>query len=739
LASSFVSYTIEVLSRLSAANIQPLTIEVGSLACHQFQLSPDGRANIKHAIESLQSHSSIADALWFGFGLRHVAHSMSITEGGFKCLAIGAALSEFYPVDIGAEIMRELANSLHAPADKTPSVLQWAEMMKSCAGVLARTDFGILLGMFQRNVRVHYPSDLDEEQSLWATPSSIAKTLQGIASVSRGETVSIEIRGNRVICWLAVLCHWYFSLKVEIRDLDDVVLFAEEEGGDVQVKFVFQPQDSAETGAPADTSSLDVVRKVYVLDNSRILTKTAMEQYISLGRAPWESIFQSTFGPDFEELIQHQQQSLGVILGSASRILLAIVSADEALPACMPCHWPLYHTSSFGRGFLEFLSDQFPELSALRKTMHSALRTTLQEAKTAYENQKNILKMHCKCPSCDQSSRTKRYESFCRVLMVETIIVLALRLSETHVVSGLHLKTGSVLSIYYNQGGIQSNPNTLLCNHTSLTTVVDWNEALGPFELCIRSFFDNSPEMALGQCLRLFSSSEANQSCGIAVAKDGICCYRNILHSGPSDDPDESRVICIMPGTIEYKSHPYSLISDDTNLDYRLESMDEVHDAPLEAITLYDKLDAYLAETTQGLKMRFQMTSTKDPSLGRIILMPGKFLGTAANAKGWVQCSNSHCRFVGERPKGDNVSMDLLGKRLRLIQGDKHVRSVALVLASLHAFFCVSRKTECLQCCLKTATGDIISRHYPRDLPLLVLDDDMERLSNEIFIISSSV
>lgn len=132
LASRTASFTIDVLSRLSAANVDPYTLEVGRAISKQFSISRDGRKNVSDAVEKLSSHSAFGNVLWFGFGVRHVVRILPSTDEGLTCLALCGLLADYYDEDTASEVLHELVkksassraiHTLSPPVEKLDPVL----------------------------------------------------------------------------------------------------------------------------------------------------------------------------------------------------------------------------------------------------------------------------------------------------------------------------------------------------------------------------------------------------------------------------------------------------------------------------------------------------------------------------------------------------------------------------------------------------------------------------------------
>ena len=161
------SFTLSVLSRFSAANVDLYTLEVGRIVSQRFEISSLGRDNVTNGLNGLVSYGILGDILWFGFGSRHVVRAMPSTSEGLMCLGLCGVLSEYYNENISPEVLHELVRILKAPPQLTPSILQWKALIRSCAGVFAKTTFGTLVEeMIQYNPYAWYHTLSQEERWL---------------------------------------------------------------------------------------------------------------------------------------------------------------------------------------------------------------------------------------------------------------------------------------------------------------------------------------------------------------------------------------------------------------------------------------------------------------------------------------------------------------------------------------------------------------------------------------------
>ncbi|KFY99779.1 hypothetical protein V500_01263 [Pseudogymnoascus sp. VKM F-4518 (FW-2643)] len=587
------SFTLSVLSRFSAANVDLYTLEVGRIVSQRFEISNLGRENVTNGLNGLVSYGIFGDILWFGFGSRHVVRAMPSTK-----------------------VLHELVRILKAPPQLTPSILQWKALIRSCAGVFAKTTFGTLVEeMIQYNPYAWYRTTESRgtvaTREGFATPKSISEALYGIVSISRGEQKSITISGGNDAGWLAAVAIWLFDLRIRICNAEDVQLFSNCGEQEPQVNIIFErrgsPIGNTSSGEHQTSQDLQCLDRTYVLEDATNLFKFRYKQHFTVsGRIPWNSLFKGVFGKDFETIITGHHQTLATTIGSAARLLRGIVNAEDEVPKKLISCWQTYVHGSYGQGFLRNILEWFPELESLKHGMEAAASKPFLDAKVRYEQQIEVLRLSCKCNICEPESLEDNLEMFCHVILVETILALCFAVSEMVVEDGLFPKRAGVEAIYRRQIA-KREKFTRQGNDFLRSALVD---ELGPFAYIYRDPPNPSEGLQLENCIELFTGFKYNQGEYTALAEEGICIYRSILN-GMSDDIEISGKIHILPGTIEYHGRPYTQVADYTG------SIGRVTYDMLEVVSQYTQVAMDIKETTQQLEVWFNITGT-----GNSVLQP---------------------------------------------------------------------------------------------------------------------
>ena len=223
--------SIGVLSRMSAAQVDPYTVVVGQKLGNLFQLTSTGRNRILLEISKLQSFQSLGKALSFGLGVNHLVRILLRTEEGQMCVAPRASLSEFYDKSIAAEILVEMVKTSRAPEDLRPSILEWEAFLDACGGVLAASPLPTLA---EKDMQLHSQHAILGFEPLVGTntnirgccsATSLAKALLVLAELTRGDLASFTIVGGADAGWLAAFAEWLFEFSIRIvsGDTGDVL------------------------------------------------------------------------------------------------------------------------------------------------------------------------------------------------------------------------------------------------------------------------------------------------------------------------------------------------------------------------------------------------------------------------------------------------------------------------------------------------------------------------------------
>jgi hypothetical protein len=114
--------------------------------------------------------------------------------------------------------MSEFADLNHVPGELSPSLAQWNQIVGSCAGCLANSEFS--------NVIHRYNTVIDpgrRESSKFAILKTSGRALHALEIISLGRMESITLAGGHGCGWLAAVAEWLLGLSVTVEYEDGSV------------------------------------------------------------------------------------------------------------------------------------------------------------------------------------------------------------------------------------------------------------------------------------------------------------------------------------------------------------------------------------------------------------------------------------------------------------------------------------------------------------------------------------
>ncbi len=500
--------------------------------------------------------------LWFGFGVKHIATALVATEQGTICAALCSCLAECYSTNFAAEILMEMTKEARELDEMTPSLLQWHNLVKSCAGLVTKSTFGIEAEQMMRlagDWRVAVSNRRAGEGFFVADrgvahQTDIAKTLLGLGKLSKGLLFQMTIIGGADAGFIAAIADWLLDLRVEIRGWKDMDTQLQEtiwkncsEDQDPQLLVIYQ-KDMVE-------NSVHCVGQTYRLPDARQIIRRrdgSTQESILSGRVPWEKAFDYTFNNDFKRLMK-LETDFGKAIGCAARIYRALFEADGSLPQewLRDCH--SYFPNSYGPAYVQFALTRFPELEPLRHIMCSAASTqTANEACSQFEAHMKVIQSECECRECYPvalSDEGARLPTFCLVYLAYSIMRTSRALS------------GMITEVCPMRAGLETMFWDVPRRRQSLllpTNIIEQGQSTW--------HTGSGTKMLLQLADTIFSGDGVWRMEGFknwisAIAQNGLCYYFDILVE-PSFGANRAALVHITPGSIEHRGRAYTLLRD---------------------------------------------------------------------------------------------------------------------------------------------------------------------------------
>ncbi|VZI14788.1 unnamed protein product [Fusarium fujikuroi] len=434
IARMSVSVPISILARVTAADISPLTIVVGQEMSSLFRLSTTGHERLIKALGELKSFSAIGDAIWFGFGIKHIVRVLAETHKGLTCLTLCACLSEIHTPKACAEILIRLADACDAPEDLRPSASQWINLVEACSGTLRSTTFACIAEQFMAFHRHHVSETYADEAA------DVAKALLAVARVSSGVLSSVTLTGGRSCGWIAAIGFYFLGLEVEIRSADYATIYKSTTNYDsIRLLVIYETAQSPQVQVSSTEYFINSIDNVMSSPEQRFDT-------VMSGTIQWGRCLSTTFGEPIGQLLK-AKEDFGLLIGAAALVFQGLTNSETSSISDGEdgISWFGFRQSQYGIGFANSVTSLFPELSRLfpyiRRNMNMSVDDSVKAYDRAYEN----LTGFCKCYRCSNSEDSW---SYCLGTLAETIIFLTWNVSALQIHADLKPYHSGLIFIY---------------------------------------------------------------------------------------------------------------------------------------------------------------------------------------------------------------------------------------------------------------------------------------------------
>ena len=553
LSRSTFSFSLDVLVRLSRAELDPATMAVSLIIFNRFELNTESQKKIHDALSNLKSFSSYGKLVWFGFGIKSIIKDLADSEHGMACVALCACMAISYDSYFAAGVLREFCKIRGTPPGLFPSIHQWKTLVDICAGSVSHSKFPVLLqGMLRCVVPVaetalHRPTSQE----------ALAKAIGALADVSTGKLDNVTVAGGLDCIWLAAISEWLLSLDIEICHSSGLTVYKSPSNNGYQrpkVKIIF----ISDNEQSVHLSKCYVVPKGIKFWNS---SSSEMDSFTG-GRSEWNSILSDTFGPCFSTLIHEDvQQKFALFMTFNAQLTEACYrygskpSNIQEFVASRSSFLRRIHfayLASQGRALLASASQNLPELAVIQNTMgdfenESHLGTTLVDCI-------RHIRSKCTCQWCRDStiSHDGDDQPFCLLLVAETIFVLLWILSAIEADSSLK-PSSCGLRLLYRKFRVRAQlKKDIQQEHERWKDTSSADSAIYSIDI-------------LTAVLMIFSGSNnagtAEDGESSAVSRNGICVYFKALEE-LNLLPEEASTVKVVSGHIEFDGIQYGRICD---------------------------------------------------------------------------------------------------------------------------------------------------------------------------------
>ncbi|KAK6532525.1 hypothetical protein TWF281_006713 [Arthrobotrys megalospora] len=367
LAGSSVKFTVDVLARLSKAGIEAFTLAASYAVLGRFRISHIAETRIQESVGKLGAFSSFSNALYFGFGVKHIVRNLADSSEGLSILTICAILSDFYGTDYAGQILRELFKLLQPPIDLTPTLLQWRNLVKACAGALSHSNFNHHLTHMCRlycNGTGKPPTQFSRGNHI-----QIAAALHELCQVVAGKTNEAVFVGGTDCALIAAIASWVLDLNVEIREKDRILFkhasATRKSASGYLVAVVYNYAGTESSKGPLELTKISGYRRI--IEFQQLFTTSSKEIPLHMAastRLDWSSALSDILGPYSQELLSGSGAELaGRLFGYLMAQALWEKPTQPTLPELRRSSyfWKYTNKSSQGMGLLEVVEKWFSE------------------------------------------------------------------------------------------------------------------------------------------------------------------------------------------------------------------------------------------------------------------------------------------------------------------------------------------------------------------------------------------
>lgn len=552
-----LSASLNVLRRLSAAGVQPVTHCGGLYLGNYFIIGKQGESRVDEAIGDLRSASGIDNVLYFGFGYTSYVRVLAETRPGTNFIALCSCISEVHSENVAARILAALWKELRFPSEYEPAYSQFVALVRACAGVITTTTFAQTVEIMKGDLRRLSTGDGNFGTTV-SEPKEIAKALRALFDISKGVMEEMTVVGGAEAAFVAALAFWLFNFPTEVEDPQGNLVFTsapDHESAQVKISYCL-PQDSRTFSTHSTFVLGDLNELVASVPDSR------MRNLVS--RIPWDRCLSRTFGTKFE-LLQASPNILGGFLGSAARIYSAVANGEDVHIDVSRAMFINFVEASYGYGFVDSVQRIFPEMKqskGLHEAMVRAVESPLGSALCKIEETLESLAKLCGCGTCRRLN-TETSSRLCLPSIAITVLHLVVVLSSVVLRADVEPSATGLEEIYtqkntlWKRNQVQGASSFRAYHCIGITC----NNA-GRADICAQT-----PGGMLGEVECVFTGYRSaftemeRTNYRTAFSRSGLCFYLEAL-SSVTCDAASLRRIYVIPGHISWHDRIYTSVWD---------------------------------------------------------------------------------------------------------------------------------------------------------------------------------
>jgi len=339
-----------------------------------------------------------------------------------------------------------------------------------------------------------------------------------------------------------------------------------------------------------------------------------------------------------DAVLRVREGKAGKMLGWAVRIFMAVSKAEPGIDFSTRKHWIYYTSAASGTGYVGNLIYWFPELKSLEQEMQEAARCESHDAQIGYKSGHNIFTKSCRCNRCNPKENKPPFSKYCLVVTAETILKLALILSNVSVKSGLNPIRSGFERLYDSQvEARQLVDGAYERIEKSLGPIVWVNEPEKEDKILCE--IDQRMQLIVDGALGHFTNlQEVKESFSCATPSGGICAYKKSLEDFSVHANFEHARIQIVPDSIEWEGIAFTQAQDQpmgSSLRNFHRDSERTASEEIDARDLSSMIELEVTQMFSSLIVAFRLSTPN----GNVFNIPPTGLENAAlTAYGLFQC-----------------------------------------------------------------------------------------------------
>lgn len=551
----------KVLSQFDGGHISFYALNWARMICEAYTPSLHGERIYNYCLTNLPVFIAADDRLQFGWNELCLYRNVQLHNFEYEHLLLSSALTECLSNNYAGAVMSHLGDPYEQGLRTKPCLQHFRELMGSLNGVLAASDFGLMLDDRIRldPYRAIAGHATTQSNSL-LDPTHFARALHALSDMSSGNLQELVLVGGSILAWFATFAELFLDFNVDISARDGARLYNLKTSDDrPTLKLIFTDDLNAEQRFhQEDHQGGRGLTLILLCPPSQ--KEQAVPRVPFTGRVNFETLLPKVFGNSFHMLTHQESKPFVRAVGGMSRLFqICLENPDIYSTTIAPEHKT--NPASYGFGLIQTLCNWFPELRHLQGRFERVQRYDMQETQANCWDAADQFSRFCGCIICSQpphedAADRSLPEGFCLLALMETIINLGLALSRVTVTPKLYPSRAGVLCLYQKQVA------------KLIRAREDWVPGYKRLDTLFIKDWNASDSQRLRDVVALFTGSWPEHDLAdnlVAMSHEGVCAYTMTIQRGDSraPRPEDAGLIRVTSGHIAWQQSNFSRVCFD--------------------------------------------------------------------------------------------------------------------------------------------------------------------------------